>query len=147
MDNEEFEHIPGGGICINCDHKIDRNHPKPELTFSLGDGKGKGGFNIRVTKNHSLKNNLYIHVSDKFPEHNPGEILGDIPVDISEVHNTEYMERLKEKLKDKSGTIYYGIRDHGCDYKKNEGQFSINLTTKEPPVRTFSAIYNFLMKK
>ncbi|CQD08334.1 TrbL/VirB6 plasmid conjugal transfer family protein [Wolbachia endosymbiont wPip_Mol of Culex molestus] len=96
MDNEEFEHIPGGGICINCDHKIDRNHPKPELTFSLGDGKGKGGFNIRVTKNHSLKNNLYIHVSDKFPEHNPGEILGDIPVDISEVHNTEYMERLKK---------------------------------------------------
>ncbi|BDG77795.1 MULTISPECIES: TrbL/VirB6 family protein [Wolbachia] len=147
MDNEEFEHIPGGGICINCDHKIDRNHPKPELTFSLGDGKGKGGFNIRVTKNHSLKNNLYIHVSDKFPEHNPGEILGDIPVDISEVHNTEYMERLKEKLKDKSGTIYYGIRDHGCDYKKNEGQFSINLTTKEPPVRTFSAIYNFFDEK
>ncbi|WP_342068369.1 type IV secretion system protein [Wolbachia endosymbiont (group B) of Melanargia galathea] len=147
MDNEEFEHIPGGGICINCDHKIDRNHPKSELTFSLGDGKGKGGFNIRVTKNHSLKNNLYIHVSDKFPEHNPGEILGDIPVDISEVHNTEYMERLKEKLKDKSGTIYYGIRDHGCDYKKNEGQFSINLTTKEPPVRTFSAIYNFFDEK
>ncbi|WP_254229534.1 TrbL/VirB6 family protein [Wolbachia pipientis] len=147
MDNEEFEHIPGGGICINCDHKIDRNHPKPELTFSLGDGKGKGGFNIRVTKNHSLKNNLYIHVSDKFPEHNPGEILGDIPVDISEVHNTEYMERLKKKLKDKSGTIYYGIRDHGCDYKKNEGQFSINLTTKEPPVRTFSAIYNFFDEK
>ena len=57
------------------------------------------------------------------------------------------MEGLKEKLKDKSGTIYYGIRDHGCDYKKNEGQFSINLTTKEPPVRTFSAIYNFFDEK
>ncbi|WP_353276737.1 type IV secretion system protein [Wolbachia endosymbiont (group B) of Villa cingulata] len=147
MDNEEFEHIPGGGICINCDHKIDRNHPKPELTFSLGDGKGKGGFNIRVTRIPNLEKSLYISVSDKFPEREPDETQGDIPVDISKVYNTQYMEGLKEKLKDKSGTIYYGIRDHGCDYKKNEGQFSINLTTKEPPVRTFSAIYNFFDEK
>ncbi len=147
MDNEKFEHIPGGGICINCDHKIDRNHPKPELTFSLGDGKGKGGFNIRVTRIPNLEKSLYISVSDKFPEREPDETQGDIPVDISKVYNTQYMEGLKEKLKDKSGTIYYGIRDHGCDYKKNEGQFSINLTTKEPPVRTFSAIYNFFDEK
>ncbi|WP_341813535.1 type IV secretion system protein [Wolbachia endosymbiont (group B) of Germaria angustata] len=147
MDNEEFEHIPGSGICINCDHKIDRNHPKPELTFSLGDGKGKGGFNIRVTRIPNLEKSLYISVSDKFPEREPDETQGDIPVDISKVYNTQYMEGLKEKLKDKSGTIYYGIRDHGCDYKKNEGQFSINLTTKEPPVRTFSAIYNFFDEK
>ncbi|MBR9983091.1 MAG: type IV secretion system protein [Wolbachia endosymbiont of Homalodisca vitripennis] len=147
MDNEEFEHIPGGGICINCDHKIDRNHPKPELTFSLGDGKGKGGFNIRVTRIPNLEKSLYISVSDKFPEREPDETQGDIPVDISKVYNTQYMEGLKEKLKDKSGTIYYGIRDHGCDYKKNEGQFSINLTTKEPPIRTFSAIYNFFDEK
>ncbi|BET35149.1 MULTISPECIES: TrbL/VirB6 family protein [Wolbachia] len=147
MDNEEFEHIPGGGICINCDHKIDRNHPKPELTFSLGDGKGKGGFNIRVTRIPNLEKSLYISVSDKFPEREPDETQGDILLDISKVYNTQYMEGLKEKLKDKSGTIYYGIRDHGCDYKKNEGQFSINLTTKEPPVRTFSAIYNFFDEK
>ncbi|WP_264376574.1 MULTISPECIES: TrbL/VirB6 family protein [unclassified Wolbachia] len=146
MEKEELEH-ERGNIRTNYDYEIKNNHPQGEkLTFTFNT-KGKGGFNIRVTKNHSLKNNLYIHVSDKFPEHNPGEILGDIPVDISEVHNTEYMERLKEKLKDKSGTIYYGIRDHGCDYKKNEGQFSINLTTKEPPVRTFSAIYNFFDEK
>lgn len=39
------------------------------------------------------------------------------------------------------------IRDHGCDYKENEGQFSINLTTKEPPTRTFSVIYNFFVEK
>ncbi|QUI60792.1 type IV secretion system protein [Wolbachia endosymbiont of Spodoptera picta] len=147
MDNEEFEHIPGGGICINCDHKIDRNHPKPELTFSLGDGKGKGGFNIRVTRIPNLEKSLYISVSDKFPEREPDETQGDVLLDISKVYNTQYMEGLKEKLKDKSGTIYYGIRDHGCDYKKNEGQFSINLTTKEPPVRTFSAIYNFFDEK
>ncbi|MFT4314429.1 MAG: type IV secretion system protein [Wolbachia pipientis] len=155
MDDEEFEHIPGGGICINCDHKIGHNHPKPELTFSLCsrndkscyNTNDKGGFNIRVTKNHSLENSLYIHVSDKFPEREPDETQGDIPVDISKVYDTEYMEGLKEKLKDKSGTIYYGIRDHGCDYKKNEGQFSINLTTKEPPIRTFSAIYNFFDEK
>ncbi len=147
MDNEEFEHIPGGGICINCDHKIDRNHPKPELTFSLGDGKGKGGFNIRITRIPNLEKSLYISVSDKFPEREPDETQGDILLDISKVYNTQYMEGLKEKLKDKSGTIYYGIRDHGCDYKKNEGQFSINLTTKEPPVRTFSAIYNFFDEK
>ncbi|UIP93308.1 type IV secretion system protein [Wolbachia endosymbiont of Anopheles demeilloni] len=147
MDNEEFEHIPGGGICINCDHKIDRNHPKSELTFSLGDGKGKGGFNIRVTRIPNLEKSLYISVSNTFPEREPDETQGDIPVDISKVYNTQYMEGLKEKLKDKSGTIYYGIRDHGCDYKKNEGQFSINLTTKEPPVRTFSAIYKFFDEK
>ncbi|MEC4735530.1 MAG: type IV secretion system protein, partial [Wolbachia endosymbiont of Halictus tumulorum] len=76
----------------------------------------------------------------------PGENQADISVDISKVHDTEYMEGLKEKLKEKKGTIYYGIRDHGCDYK-NEGQFSINLTTKEPPTKTFSAIYNFFDEK
>ncbi|WP_265022592.1 TrbL/VirB6 family protein [Wolbachia endosymbiont (group B) of Ischnura elegans] len=150
---ESFKYVRSDGIRTNFDHKIKKeNYDKgTELVFTLKNAKeknaGKGGYNIRVTKSHSLAKNLYIHVSDKFPEHNPGEILGDIPVNISEVHNTEYMERLKEKLKDKSGTIYYGIRDHGCDYKKNEGQFSINLTTKEPPVRTFSAIYNFFDEK
>lgn len=86
---------------------------------------------------------MYISVSDKFPEHKPGENQADISVDISKVHD---MENLKGKLKDKTGTIYYGIRDHGCDYK-NEGQFSINLTTKEPPTKTFSAIYNFFDEK
>ncbi|TVS84519.1 type IV secretion system protein [Wolbachia pipientis] len=147
MDDENFEHILGGGICTNCDHQIRRSHAiNSELIFTLGDGTGKGGFNIRVIKNHSLENSLYISVSDKFPEHNPDETQGDIPVDISKVHDVQYMESLKEKLKDKTGTIYYGIRDHGCDYK-NEGQFSINLTTKEPPTRTFSAIYNFFDEK
>lgn len=147
MDNEEFEHIPEGGICINCDHKISNDHQTSKLIFKLGDSRDKGGFNIRVTRIPNLEKSLYIHVSDKFPEHKPDETQGDIPVDISKVYNTQYMEGLKEKLKDKSGTIYYGIRDHGCDYKKNEGQFSINLTTKEPPVRTFSAIYNFFDEK
>ncbi|WP_353286702.1 type IV secretion system protein [Wolbachia endosymbiont (group A) of Anthophora plumipes] len=154
MDGEDFEYIPTGGICTNCDYKIEKYHRTPSLTFSLCsrndehcyDRNDKGGFNIRVTKNHSLKNNLYIRVSDKFPDHKPGEDQADISVDISQVHDTEYMEGLKEKLKDKTGTIYYGIRDHGCDYK-NEGQFSINLTTKEPPTRTFSAIYNFFDEK
>jgi len=154
MDDENFEHILGGGICTNCDYKIEKYHLTPSLTFSLCsrndkscyNTNDKGGFNIRVTKNHSLENNLYIHVSDKFPEHNPDEPQGDISVDISQVHDTEYMEGLKEKLKEKKGTIYYGIRDHGCDYK-NEGRFSINLTTKEPPTRTFSAIYNFFDEK
>ncbi|MBC6685873.1 type IV secretion system protein [Wolbachia pipientis] len=154
MDNETLEHIPGGGLCTSCDHKMENDHQIPSLTFSLCsrndkscyNTNDKGGFNIRVTKNHSLENSLYISVSDKFPEHNPDETQGDIPVDISKVHDVQYMESLKEKLKDKTGTIYYGIRDHGCDYK-NEGQFSINLTTKEPPTRTFSAIYNFFDEK
>ncbi|MBV2146368.1 MAG: type IV secretion system protein [Wolbachia endosymbiont of Pissodes strobi] len=154
MDGEDFEYIPTGGICTNCDYKIEKYHRTPSLTFSLCsrndehcyDRNDKGGFNIRVTKNHSLKNNLYIRVSDKFPDHKPGEDQADISVDISQVHDVQYMESLKEKLKDKTGTIYYGIRDHGCDYK-NEGQFSINLTTKEPPTRTFSAIYNFFDEK
>ncbi|WP_457923576.1 type IV secretion system protein [Wolbachia endosymbiont of Muscidifurax uniraptor] len=154
MDGEDFEHIPTGGICTNCDYKIEKYHRTPSLTFSLCsrndehcyDRNDKGGFNIRVAKNHSLENSLYISVSDKLPEHKPGENQADISVDISKVHDTEYMEGLKEKLKEKKGTIYYGIRDHGCDYK-NEGQFSINLTTKEPPTKTFSAIYNFFDEK
>lgn len=146
MEKEELEH-ERGNIRTNYDYEIKNNHRQGEkLTFTFNT-KGKGGFNIRVTKNHSLKNNLYISVSGKSPEREPDETQGDIPVDISKVYNTQYMEGLKEKLKDKSGTIYYGIRDHGCDYKKNEGQFSINLTTKEPPVRTFSAIYNFFDEK
>ncbi len=147
MDGEKFEPVPTGGICTNCDYKIDNDHPVPKLTFRLGDSSGKGGFNIRVTKKHSLKNNLYIRISDKLPEHNPGENQEDIPVDVSGVHDTQYMEDLKGKLKGKSGIIYYGIRDQGCDYKKNEGQFSINLTIKEPPIKTFSAIYNFFDEK
>ncbi|MDE5062721.1 TrbL/VirB6 family protein [Wolbachia endosymbiont of Drosophila tsacasi] len=154
MDNETLEHISSGGLCTSCDHKMENDHQIPSLTFSLCsrndkscyNTNDKGGFNIRVTKNHSLENNLYIHVSDKFPEHNPDETQGDISVDISKVHDIQYMESIKEKLKDKTGTIYYGIRDHGCDYK-NEGQFSINLTTKELPTRTFSAIYNFFDEK
>lgn len=146
MEKEELKH-ERGNIRTNYDYEIKNNHPQGgKLTFTFNT-KGKGGFNIRVTKNHSLKNNLYISVSGKSPEREPDETQGDIPVDISKVYNTQYMEGLKEKLKDKSGTIYYGIRDHGCDYKKNEGQFSINLTTKEPPVRTFSAIYNFFDEK
>ncbi len=151
MDNETLEHIPGGGLCTSCDHKMENDHQIPSLTFSLCsrndkscyNTNDKGGFNIRVTKNHSLENSLYISVSDKFPEHKPGENQADISVDISKVHD---MENLKGKLKDKTGTIYYGIRDHGCDYK-NEGQFSINLTTQEPPTKTFSAIYNFFDEK
>ncbi len=147
MDGVKFKNAQDGGICTSCNHEISDSHAiNSELIFTLGDGTGKGGFNIRVTKNHSLKNNLYIRVSDKLPEHNPDETQGDISVDISQVHDTEYMEGLKEKLKEKKGTIYYGIRDHGCDYK-NEGQFSINLTTKEPPTKTFSAIYNFFNEK
>ncbi|MDR2978658.1 MAG: type IV secretion system protein [Rickettsiales bacterium] len=147
MDGESFEYSQDGGTYTNYDHEIKEDHPVPKLTFGLGDRNGKGGYNIRVTRIPSPKDDLYIHVSDKFPEHNPGENQADISVDISEVHNIQHMENLKEKLKNKSGTIYYGIRDHGCDYKENEGQFSINLTTKEPPTRTFSVIYNFFDEK
>ncbi|MBA8758186.1 type IV secretion system protein [Wolbachia pipientis] len=143
MQGEDFERVRNDGIRTNYDHEVKGNHHQGEnLTFTLGTG-GKGGFNIRVTKNHSLENSLYISVSDKLPEHKPGENQADISVDISKVHD---MENLKGKLKDKTGTIYYGIRDHGCDYK-NEGLFSINLTTQEPPTRTFSAIYNFFDEK
>ncbi|MGL9717178.1 MAG: type IV secretion system protein [Wolbachia sp.] len=167
MGNKSFDYSEGGGTYTNYDHEVD-NCPAPQLTFILcnkngeichdrnGDesNKGKGGFNIRVTRipKDSQQNNLYIRVSDKFPEHDPGENQEDISVDVSKVHDTQEMENLKEKLKGKSGTIekqtiYYGIRNHGCDYKENEGQFSINLTTKEPPTKTFSAIYNFFDEK
>lgn len=150
MQKEELE-PERGNIRTNCDYEIKNDHPQGEkLTFTLAcKDQCKGGYNIRVTRvpNPNLKNSLYIRVSDKFPEHDPDETQGDISVDIDRVHDTEYMEGLKEKLKGKSGTIYYGIRNHGCDYKENEGQFSINLTTKEPPTRTFSVIYNFFDEK
>ncbi|MDG7052382.1 MAG: type IV secretion system protein [Wolbachia endosymbiont of Alcedoecus sp.] len=151
MEKEEFE-LERGNIRTNYDYEIENNHPQGEkLTFTLACEKQcKGGYNIRVTRvpnPTSLKNSLYIRVSDTFPEHDPDETRGDIFVDIDRVHDTEYMEGLKDKLKNKSGTIYYGIRDHGCDSKENEGQFSINLTTKEPPTRTFSVIYNFFDEK
>ncbi|WP_349967567.1 type IV secretion system protein [Wolbachia endosymbiont of Armadillidium arcangelii] len=147
MEGEKsFEYLQNGGTYTNYDHKVSKDHPVPKLTFWLGDSNGKGGYNIRVTRIPSPKDDLYIRVSDTFPEHGPDETQGDIPVDINRVHDTEYMESLKEKLKDKTGNIYYGIRDHGCDYK-NEGQFSINLTTKESPTKTFSAIYNFFDEK
>ncbi|MDR2609568.1 MAG: type IV secretion system protein [Rickettsiales bacterium] len=148
MEGEKsFKYSQDGGTYTNYDHEIKEDHPVPKLTFGLGDRNGKGGYNIRVTKIPSPKDDLYIRVSDTFPEHDPDETQGDIPVNINRVHDTEYMEGLKEKLKGKSGTIYYGIRDHGCDYKENEGQFSINLTTKEPPTRTSSVIYNFFDEK
>ncbi|MEY2392682.1 TrbL/VirB6 family protein [Wolbachia endosymbiont of Tettigetta isshikii] len=147
MDDESFEYSQNGGTYTNYNHEIKKDHPVPKLTFWLGDSNGKGGYNIRVTRIPSPKDDLYIGVSDTFPEHDPDETQGDIPVNINRVHDTEYMEGLKDKLKDKSGTIYYGVRDHGCDYKENEGQFSINLTTKEPSTRTFSVIYNFFDEK
>ncbi|MDR2548488.1 MAG: type IV secretion system protein, partial [Rickettsiales bacterium] len=148
MEGEKsFEYSQDSGTYTNYDHEIKEDHPVPKLTFGLGDRNGKGGYNIRVTRIPSPKDDLYIRVSDTFPEHGPDETQGDIPVDINRVHDIEYMEGLKDKLKNKSGTIYYGVRDHGCDYKENEGQFSINLTTKEPPTRTFSVIYNFFDKE
>ncbi|MDR0288669.1 MAG: type IV secretion system protein [Rickettsiales bacterium] len=148
MQEEELER-ERGNTRTNCDYEIKNDHPQGEkLTFTLAcKDQCKGGYNIRVTRVLNLENSLYIRVSDKFPEHDPGENQADIPVNISKVHDIEYMEGLKEKLKGKSGTIYYGIRDHGCDYKENEGQFNINLTTKEPPTRTFSVIYNFFDEK
>ncbi|MCM1000770.1 MAG: type IV secretion system protein [Wolbachia endosymbiont of Melophagus ovinus] len=150
MQKESFEHVRNDGIRTNYDYVVQRDHDKnTELKFELRNG-GTGGYNIRVTRvpnPTNLKNSLYIRVSDTFPEHDPDETQGDISVEIDRVHDVEYMEGLKDKLKDKSGTIYYGIRNHGCDYGENEGQFSINLTTKEPPTRTFSVIYNFFDEK
>ncbi|MGL9732476.1 MAG: type IV secretion system protein [Wolbachia sp.] len=136
----------------NYDHKVEKDHPQGEkLTFAFAcKDQCKGGYNIRVTKIPNLinlKNSLYIRVSDTFPEHDPDETHGDILIDVNEIYDIKYMESLKDKLKNKSGTIYYGIRNHGCDYKENEGQFSIKLTIKEPPTRTFSVIYNFFDKK
>ncbi|QKX02072.1 TrbL/VirB6 family protein [Wolbachia endosymbiont of Dirofilaria (Dirofilaria) immitis] len=155
MDGEDFEYIPNGGLCTNCDYKMNKDHQIPNLTFSLCsrndescyDKNDKGGFNIRVTRVPNLEKSLYIRVSDKFPKNDPGENQEDISVDISKVHNTQEMEKLKKKLKDKNGTIYYGIRDQGCNYEKNKGQISIKLITKEPTTRTFSAIYNFFDEK
>lgn len=148
MEKEDFEYLQGG-IRTNYNYIMKKDHLEGEnLTFIFGRPGGKGGYNMRVTKNYSLKNNLYIHVSDNFPKHKPGEKNEneDIPVDLNQVYDPQYMEDLREKLKSKNGTIYYGVRDHGCGYK-NEGELNINLTIKEPPRRTFSAIYNFFDEK
>jgi type IV secretion system protein VirB6 len=133
-------------ILTNYDYTMENNHLEgEEFTVKL-DHAGKGGYNLRVTKHSSLEDSLYIHVSDKIPEHKPGEKSEDISVDINKIYEVQYMEDLREMLKSKSGTIYYGVRDHGCDYK-NEGEFNINVTTKEPCVKTFSVIYDFFDKE
>ncbi|QKX01383.1 conjugal transfer protein TrbL [Wolbachia endosymbiont of Cruorifilaria tuberocauda] len=155
MDGENFEYISNSGLCTNCDYKMNNDHQIPNLTFSLCnrnyercyDKNDKGGFNIRVTRVPNLEKSLYIRVSDEYPKNNPGENKEDIPVDISKVYDTQEMEKLKEKLKGQSGTIYYGIRDYGCDYGKNEGYLSIKITTKGLPIRVSSAIYNFFDEK
>lgn len=139
---EDFEHLKGS-IRTNYDYTMENDHHVGEnLTLIFGSYGGKGGYNMRVTKSYSLKDDLYISVSDKLPEHNPGESSSDISVDINKVNDSQYMEDLQKKLKSKNGTIYYGVRDHGCSYK-NGGEFNISLTIKEPPRRTFSAIYKF----
>ncbi|MCA4773934.1 TrbL/VirB6 family protein [Wolbachia endosymbiont of Mansonella perstans] len=146
MQGEELEH-ERENIRTNYDNKVKGDHDKgKELKFEFRNG-GNGGYNIRVTRVPNPENSLYIRVSDKFPDYQPGENQEDIPVNINRVHDIEYMEVLKDKLKNKSGTIYYGIRDHGCGYKENEGKFSINLTIKASPTRTFSVIYNFFDEK
>lgn len=33
MDNETLEHIPGGGLCTSCDHKMENDHQIPSLTL------------------------------------------------------------------------------------------------------------------
>lgn len=147
MDNESLEHYQGN-ILTNYDHKMESDHSKgEELTLIFNPGAGQGGYNMRVMKSPSMVDNLYISVFDRSPDRKPGENQAlDIAVDISKVYDAQYMEGIKEKLKSRTGTIYYGIRDHGCDYK-NEGEFHINLTIKEQPRKTFSAIYNFFDEK
>lgn len=152
MNDENFNHIPGV-ILTNYGYEIKKDHSKGEkLFFNLGYGNsGKGGYNIRVKRNINLNNKsintnhvLYMHVADSIPKHNPGEnTTDDIPVDISKVYDYDHIEDIMKKLNRKTGKIYFGIKDYGCDYKNNKGNFNINITAKEPPVRTFSAIYNF----
>lgn len=152
MNNENFNHVPGI-VLTNYDYEIKKDHSKGEkLFFNLGHGNsGKGGYNIRVKRNINLNNKsvntnhvLYMYVADSIPKHNPGEnTTDDIPVDISKVYDYDHMDDIMKKLNRKIGKIYFGIKDYGCDYKNNKGNFNINITAKEPPVRTFSAIYNF----
>ncbi|MDD9331508.1 MAG: type IV secretion system protein [Wolbachia sp.] len=155
MANENFEHVQGG-IRTNYEYKIENDHKNGEkLNFILGNTTGNGGYNIRVTKHHNyddlLKKSLYMHVSDKnfdddVPEHKAGEDSGDIPIEIERIYDINYMNSLRKSLKGKKGTIYYGIRDHGCNYE-NEGNFSINITTKSQPKKSFSVLYNFFERE
>ncbi|WCR53904.1 MAG: hypothetical protein PG981_000926 [Wolbachia endosymbiont of Ctenocephalides orientis wCori] len=153
IGNENLEHPKGfehlkNVVFTNYNYEVKNSHPKGEkLTFTFNPGDGQGGYNMRVMKNPSTAGNLYISVFDKSPDRKPGENQTlDIAVDISKVYDAQYMEGIKEKLKGKTGNIYYGIRDHGCDYK-NEGEFNIHLIIKEQPTKTFSAIYNFFDEK
>lgn len=149
MNYEKFS----GVMLTNYDYEIKRDHSKGErLFFNLNQSdSGKGGYNIRVKRNINLNNKgintnhvLYMHVADSIPKHNPGEnITDDIPVDISKVHDYDHIDDIIKNLNRKTGKIYFGIKYYGCDYKNNKGNFNINITAKEPPVKTFSAIYNF----
>ncbi|MDN5248047.1 MAG: type IV secretion system protein [Wolbachia endosymbiont of Tyrophagus putrescentiae] len=142
LKDESFEHIDG--IRTNYDHGIRGNYSRSEkLVFNLVN-YGKGGYNIRVTKTINPDNSLYIHVANDLPGHKPGS-SEDISVDISRVNDVEYIDKIVKQLNERAGTIYYGIKDHGCGYK-NQGQFAIYVRTKSPPVKTFSSIYNFFDK-
>ena len=145
IPGENFDHI-GGGIKTNYDYKIGQYHAKGEnLNFTLGDGRGTGGYKIKVQKVINTDERLYIYIGNTIPTSDPGE--GDqtnyIPIDISKIYDYGYTTDLVKGLSGKVGKIYYGVRSYGCEHKDNQGEFSISITTKDPPIRTFSAIYNF----
>ncbi|WFW29843.1 MAG: type IV secretion system protein [Wolbachia endosymbiont of Menacanthus eurysternus] len=150
MKGEKFEYGKES-IRTNYDYEIKNNHSQGEkLTFILTCKKQcNGGYNVRVTKtlnSTDSKNSLYIHISNTFPNHDPDESQGDISINTNKIHDTEYMKNLKEKLKNKKGTVYYRImKDNG--YNENKSQFNIRLITEEPRIKTFSIIYDFFDKR
>ena len=144
MDGENFLHSQGG-IITNYENVVEKNHliKEENLNFAFSS-LGKGGYNIRIKRhvNINLKNILYIHTGNNIPNHKPGEGSSSIPVDINKIHDDEYMTSIVKDTKGKS-KIYFGIRDHGCDYN-NEGEFDIRVTMRKPPIKNISVIYDFM---
>ncbi|MBV0899771.1 MAG: type IV secretion system protein [Wolbachia endosymbiont of Fragariocoptes setiger] len=147
MEGEDFLHSPQGGVITNYENEVKVDHPEEENLKFKFSSSGKGGYNIRSKRHININPEkvFYIHTGNSMPSHKPGD-GDDIPVDISRIHDAEYLKDLiKNKLQKGESKIYFGIRDHGCNYN-NEGAFDVRVTMKRPSIDNISVIYNFLNK-
>ncbi len=148
------------GILTNHAYEINKKNNTGDPVYNRGDSmsfdlpqNSYGGYNIMVSviNNGDLKRDLYIHIADddKMPEHSPG-LDTDIQVNVENIDTVlKTLHGSSDSTNSTSlkGKIYYGIKNYGCDYEDNEGEFNINLTITRPPKAIISSIYNFFINK
>ncbi len=140
LSSEDFGR---NSIRTNHGYEITKDHNEDDtVSFNLPE-QSYGGYNIMISviQQGDFGRDLYIHIddNDKIPEHSPGnDSQKDIIVNDGNIGTA---------LKGKKGTIYYGVKDYGCDYKDNEGEFNINLTIVRQSKKIVSSIYKFFINK